>query len=330
MMDKSLGAKLTERMQKREADRQLEKEKKKVGENDSMGERVRYFSEVLDLKRGEIEGKLNSANTLDKNELPEHFNKISDELQQVNKFLADSALFLPLYNIRKAQEQVQILQQRSLELEDQLLPKKKFGFKSRKMKKLIKDDIIPCKIEDLVDSVPKKLITLQLYNDNSCGFADKEDEELILMEEELEGKDVVLSGLVRCKVQLQGAPSTLHMTGLRGCQILVGPVLTSVFIDGCVDCTFAFPCQQVRIHNTERCHFYVHVSSRSIIEDTTNVHFAPFNWEYENIDEHFKLSGLEKEHNNWNCVDDFNWLAVDVPSPNWGEIEEHDRIQYWH
>ncbi|KAF4524621.1 hypothetical protein B566_EDAN013872 [Ephemera danica] len=328
MMDK--GAKITERMQKREAERQLEKEKKREGENDSVGERVRYFSEVLSLKRGEIETNLDTACTLDKTALPEYFNKISDDLQQVNKFLTDSALFLPIYNIRKAQEQVQVLQQRSLELEEQLLPKKKFGFKSRKLKKMIQDDIIPCKIEDLVDSVPKKLITLQLYNDNSCGFADKEDQDLSLTEEELEGKDVVLSGLIRCKVQLPGTPSTLHMTGLRGCQVLVGPVTTSVFIDDCSDCTFAFPCQQVRIHNTKHCQFYVHVTSRSIIEDTTQVFFAPFNWDYDNIDKHFEIAGLDRNRNNWNCVDDFNWLAIDMPSPNWCEIEEQDRITYWH
>lgn len=328
MMDK--GAKITERMQKREAERQLEKEKKREGENDSVGERVRYFSEVLSLKRGEIETNLDSACTLDKTSLPEHFNKISDDLQQVNKFLTDSALFLPIYNIRKAQEQVQVLQQRSLELEEQLLPKKKFGFKSRKLKKMMQDDIIPCKIEDLVDSVPKKLITLQLYNDNSCGFANKEDQDLSLTEEELEGKDVVLSGLIRCKVQLPGTPSTLHMTGLRGCQVLVGPVTTSVFIDDCSDCTFAFPCQQVRIHNTKHCQFYVHVTSRSIIEDTTQVFFAPFNWDYDNIDKHFEIAGLDRSRNNWNCVDDFNWLAIDMPSPNWCEIEEQDRITYWH
>jgi tubulin-specific chaperone C len=330
MMDKSLGARLfEERMNQREMERQVIKEKKSEPENETMVERVRYFSEILSLKRGEIEHSLEAAVQLNKEDLPEHFNKISDELQQVNRFLSDSSLYLPFYNIRKAQEHIQDLQQRSVMLEEQLLPKKKFGFKSRKMKKLMKDDIIPCKIEDLVDSVPKKLISMQLYNDNSCGFADKEDEELLLKDGDIEGKDVVLTNLKRCRVRLLGAPSTLHMTSLTSCEIFVGPVSTSVFMDKCVDCTFVFACQQVRIHNTKRCSFYVHVTSRSIIEDTKEVQFAPYNLQYPGIEEHFLKASLGRHTNHWDAVDDFNWLAFDVPSPNWSVIEEADRVVDW-
>ncbi|XP_059470543.1 tubulin-specific chaperone C [Neocloeon triangulifer] len=331
MMDKSLGARLfEERMNQRENERLASKEKKNVVEsNETMVERVRYFSEILSLKRGEIEHSLNAAVHLNKEDLPEHFNKVSDELQQVNRYLSDSSLYLPLYNIRKAQEQVQDLQQRSEILEEQLLPKKKFGFKQRKMKKLLKDDIIPCKIEDLVDSVPKKLFSMQLYNDNSCGFADKEDEELIMKDKDLEGKDVVLTNLRRCRVRLYGTPSTLHMTSLTSCEILVGPVSTSVFLDKCTDCTFVFACQQVRIHNNRRCNFYVHVTSRSIIEDSKEVRFAPYNWHYPELEEHFVKAGLDRDENHWHAVDDFNWLALDVPSPNWSVIEEPDRVVDW-
>lgn len=330
MMDKSLGARLfEERMHQRESERQVSKEKKNLPDNETMVERVRYFSEILSLKRGEIEHSLQAADQINKEDLPEHFNKISDDLQQVNRFLADSSLYLPIYNIRKAQDHVQELTQRALLLEEQLLPKKKFGFKSRKMKKLIKDDIIPCKIEDLVDSVPKKLFSMQLYNDNSCGFANKEGEELALNEQDLDGKDVVLANLKGCRVKLPGALSTLHMTNLTSCEIFVGPVATSVFIDKCVDCTFVMACQQVRCHNTKRSSFYVHVTSRSIIEDTKEVHFAPYNLHYPGIVGHFLKAGLDRQTNHWDAVDDFNWLALEVPSPNWSVIEEADRVVDW-
>ncbi|XP_065342703.1 tubulin-specific chaperone C [Cloeon dipterum] len=329
MMDKARL--FEERMNQRETERQALKEKKNESDNnESMVERVRYFSEILSLKRGEIEHSLNAASEMNKPELPEHFNKISNELQQLNRLLSDSSLFLPFYNIRKAQEQVQDLQQRSIMLEEQLLPKQKFGFKSRKMKSLLKNDIIPCKIEDLVDSVPKKLFSMELYKDNSCGFADKEDEELIMKENVLSGTDVVLTNLKRCRVKLMGAPSTLHMTNLTHCEILVGPVSTSVFLDKCVDCTMVFACQQVRIHNTMRCNLYVHVTSRAIIEETKQVQFAPYNWHYPGLEEHFIKAGLDRDVNHWHAVDDFNWLALDVPSPNWSILEEPDRVVDWH
>lgn len=73
--------------------------------------------------------------------------------------------------------------------------------------------------------------------------------------------------------------------------------------------------------------FYLHVTSRAIIEDSKNVRFAPYNWSYENLDSDFEKSGLDTTTNNWNQVDDFNWLANDAASPNWTILPESVRKQ---
>jgi hypothetical protein len=98
-----------------------------------------------------------------------------------------------------------------------------------------------------------------------------------------------------------------------------------VFVDGCVDCIFHLACQQLRIHNTKHCNFYLHVTSRAIIEDSTHVGFAPYSWKYENIELHFKTAGLDVNRNNWDLVDDFNWLASDKPSPNWHILKDSEK-----
>lgn len=64
---------------------------------------------------------------------------------------------------------------------------------------------------------------------------------------------------------------------------------SSVFVEGCRECVFVVACQQLRIHTTTLSAFYVHVTSRSIIEDCSTVTFAPYSWSYPQLDEHFKV-----------------------------------------
>ncbi len=128
-------------------------------------------------------------------------------------------------------------------------------------------------------------------------------------------------------------------------RVLCGPVSSSVFVDDCKDCVFVVACQQLRIHTTTHCTFYVHVTSRSIIEDCSLITFAPYSWTYPELNEQFKvrptiiicaynvnqsmqISGLDQSVNNWRIVDDFNWLATSDPSPNWSILPDQDRTLF--
>ena len=71
--------------------------------------------------------------------------------------------------------------------------------------------------------------------------------------------------------------------------ILCGPVSSSVFIEDCKDCTFVVACQQLRVHGTVQSLFYLHVTSRAIIEDCRQVSFAPYNLTYPELEQHFKV-----------------------------------------
>ncbi|XP_010003272.1 PREDICTED: tubulin-specific chaperone C, partial [Chaetura pelagica] len=123
--------------------------------------------------------------------------------------------------------------------------------------------------------------------------------------------------------------NTLRVRDCRGCTVLCGPVSTSVLVDGCRDCVLALACQQLRTHRTRRCRFYVQVTSRAVIEGCAEVSFAPYTWSYPGIEGDFESSGLDKNKNSWNVVDDFDWLATDQPSPNWSVIPEQERIGCW-
>ena len=101
------------------------------------------------------------------------------------------------------------------------------------------------------------------------------------------------------------------------------------FYFSCSDSVIATGCQQLRVHHTTNTDFYLHVTSRAIIEDSKNVRFAPYNVQYPLLSEHYAMSGLDLAVNNWYDVDDFNWLAMNTPSPNWRVLEEENRKTEW-
>jgi hypothetical protein len=327
---------VTGRLLQRERERQQEMEGEREDEqNSSRIEQISYFDDTFTQKRCEIEGALNAADLgeVDKNQLPSHFDKISKDIQILQRFTSVSTLYLRVYDIRKSQEAIQSLQQKCQELEERLLPKKKFGFKIKKSSDNTRKESFLQKIEDTVDSTSVSKLPFNKvlcgYTENSLGFSDRAGEILSLSHEVICKKDVVLTNLVGCTVKLTGSPSTLYMTSLHNCTIMSGPVVTSVFIDDCADCVFLLACQQLRIHNTKHCDIYLHVTSRTIIEDSTQVGFAPYNWKYENMEHHFKIAGLNISRNNWNLVDDFNWLASDKPSPNWHILKADEKKDDW-
>lgn len=163
---------------------------------------------------------------------------------------------------------------------------------------------------------------------NECGFSNQNSTTLTMTGSDTDGKDVLLNALIDCRVMLRGAPSTVHMNNLTNCVVLCGPTSGSVFIDDCVRCTFVVACQQLRVHRTTETSFYLHVTSRAIIEDCSTVTFAPYSWHYATINDDFRKAGLDMERNNWSCIDDFNWLAASSPSPNWTVLDVGRRISY--
>ncbi|GAB6021731.1 hypothetical protein CHUAL_004309 [Chamberlinius hualienensis] len=250
----------------------------------------------------------------DKKLLSAEFEKIRDDLQSLQKLVADATTFLATYDKRVANDTLSVLQEEILGKEASLLPKKKFAFKSRK-KDVNKQ--LP------VEKVPQAQASFKLCElvSMTISLCDAENVTLTKIPEEVNGKDVEICRLKNCTVYIYGYPSTVHITGLKDCDIFLGPVSTSVFVDECESVKFNLACQQLRVHNSRNVNFYVHITSRSIIEECSGIKFAKYCWNYDKLDEHFQSSGLDQNINHWNLVDDFNWLSSDVPSPNWSLLE---------
>lgn len=315
---------LTSRLQKREEDRIADVLKRKEEKDATSAETESYefFAKNFNRLRSEIEITLDGSASCEKGNLPDHFDSLLQSVQRLQKITTDSAMFIPAYDVQKAQATITDLQRKIQEKRDEMIPRKKFAFKSKK--KVAAPTVAT--VDSAKTEIPRKEIKVA---PTDCNFADVSSKSLVKHAEETNEKDIALARLADCTVKIHGYPRAIHIDNLQNCKVFTGPVVGSIFMDNCKDCTFVLACQQLRIHNTTGSHFYIHVTSKAIIEDCKNVEFAPYNWQYEGIEEHYEHSGLDKSRNSWNDVDDFNWLASDAHSPNWGTIEESKRETSW-
>ncbi|XP_057681446.1 tubulin-specific chaperone C [Corythoichthys intestinalis] len=319
--------KMKERLQKRHKERLEDAERRKEAkENLSVAsESVEYFLSTFNDQRSAIEELLCGCLDADQKAAARRLEEASSKTVQLQKFLNDSIMFLTTHDRRKAQVAIEKLQTSLNETREKVLPKKKFGFRGR-------TKASSATVEESAVAPPVDPGITQVDGDPAiaqCGFSNMSDMVLVKTAEEIQKEDVHLSHLSNCKVRLYGSPSTLHLKHIDRCEILCGPVATSVFVDFCESSTLVLACQQLRTHNTQDTCVYLHVTSRAIVEDCRGISFAPYSWSYPNLEEDLRVAGLDPERNNWDQVDDFNWLAAGTPSPNWTVIPEEDRKTTW-
>ncbi|XP_029934490.1 tubulin-specific chaperone C [Myripristis murdjan] len=330
--EESSAVKIPERLLKRDQARTEDVERRREAkESQSVPEDKRgFFSDTFSRERAAIEELLAGCPAADRAAAAQTLEEATTKTQRLQKFLNDSMVFLTQYELRQAQASLQKLQTSLTDKREEALPKKKFAFKSRS--KVKEEAAAPVSDTPSPGDTPADSGTTKVdgsVNSEQCGFSNMDSMVLTLPAEEILKRDVLLTHLTNCKVRLFGSPSTLHIKHISGCEVLCGPVSSSVFVDDCRNSTLAFPCQQLRTHNTTDTQVYLHVTSRAIIEDCHGVSFAPFSWSYPTLDEDFSLSGLDRDRNNWTQVDDFNWLAAGTPSPNWTVIPDADRKTSW-
>ncbi|KAM3859830.1 tubulin-specific chaperone C [Diretmus argenteus] len=326
------SVRIPERLLKREQARAEDAERRKEAkENQSVTEeKSDFFTGAFNRERAAIEELLSGCSGADRGAATQTLDEVTVKTQQLLKCLNDSMAFLTQYDLRQAQASLQRLQTSLDEKREEVLPKKKFAFRSRSKATVPSaGDVTTAAAAAVTPGDAAVTKVDEAAHTEQCGFSNMDNAVLTKTAEEIHKQDVLLTHLTNCKVRLFGSPSTLHIKHVSGCEILCGPVSSSVFVDHCRDSTLAFPCQQLRTHNTRDTRVYLHVTSRAIVEDCHDVSFAPFSWSYPTLDEDFAVSGLDRGRNNWTQVDDFNWLAAGTPSPNWTLIPDVDRRTSW-
>ncbi|KAM5262885.1 tubulin-specific chaperone C [Ctenodactylus gundi] len=309
---------LPERLQRREQERQLETERRRQARQDraAEGEQNAGFVAAFARERSAAEELLRGEPSA------ERLQAAAERLQGLQGLLNDAVLFLAAYDLRQGQQALAQLQATLAARRQELQPQKRFAFKTRRKEAAAAPGAPP---ESAAAPPPPSKDPATLGFGWACGFSGLDSQVVEKGADELRQRDVLLTDLTNCTVRLYGNPNTLRVAKARGCKVLCGPVSTSVFLEDCTDCVLAVACQQLRVHTTTDTRIFLQVTSRAIVEDCRGIQFAPYTWSYQDIDQHFESSGLDRSRNNWNDVDDFNWLARDVASPNWSILPEGER-----
>lgn len=320
--------KIADQLNKRHRERQdhLTAKHELSKQNDAAHENLEYFHMSFKRQLALIEEKLNNLTpNTDKVKLTQSIHKILEDIQNSQTLLTSSTLFLPDYTVKTYQASINDLKARLDTTKDKLISKKKFNFQKR-------TTVTAPKSVTTVDSgksEPKISTDIEDTSHIDWTIQNRSGEEILLCGDEVNNKDITISRLNGCLIKITGHPSSLQVSRLVNCVILCGPISRSLMADHCMNCKFVFGCQQLRLHNSQHCDLYMHVTCRAIIEDCQNINVAPYNYTYDNMNDDFTKAGLDTTKNNWEDIADFNWLSADAKSPNWNQIPDQLRITNW-
>ncbi|CDH54177.1 tubulin-specific chaperone c [Lichtheimia corymbifera JMRC:FSU:9682] len=262
------------------------------------------FWQDFKAERQSIEDQIQQLGAKPKNDLPGCFDSILKQINQLEKTLTQALDFVPSYDERQYMEQLKVLSASLESAKANLTPKAKFSFKSRKTKKEASNN-------PGVQHNNKPTTTILDTNapsarkDNVLSFKDKVDTVIRVENPTTTAVNVLLSKLRRCVVLVDNLNiSSLHVEDLKECLIVCGMVQGSVLIYGISLSIIAVGCHQFRMHNAQGVDVIYNVSSRPIIEDSSNIRVTEY-------------PAISVETTNYfDNVDDFNWLKQQA-SPNW-------------
>ncbi|KAF0693222.1 Aste57867_15816 [Aphanomyces stellatus] len=252
----------------------------------------------------------NSAATLD---------ALSATVQSMRERAGAATLFLPPYDIRATQT----LTARLLHaVESKRAPRKKFTFTARaKLKPAFASSL----------AAPDAL-SVTLASSSSTATENSDDHELVYADQTdaflhitaPDAPDLSLARLSHCVVVIPVATSAIRGHDLKHCTIYTGPIAGSLWLDGCVDCTFVVACRQLRVHHTTATTFYLRIKSHPIVEDCDHLAFAPYDLRYDGLETQLAAADLARETALWAQVHDFKWLRQ-TQSPHWHVLPEAER-----
>jgi len=289
----------------------------------SQAELVDAFTKKWTGESKEIAVKLNN---LSESQAPlANLNEIAEDLKSLSKVLHEASLFLPSYTKKMRQEELGGLAERLKKEEDRLIPKQKFGFKS---KPRVVEDVKPCEEDPSPSSDPSSSVSsANLITPGDSNFVTIENLDnttLTRSDQDVSKTDVLVRNLTNVVLHLHGSPSTLRIQNVKNCKILCGPVHTSVFVEGAVNCVLFLCCQQLRTHGSTDTDIYLRVRARAIIEDCDRIRFAPYVWDHPLSQKLHEATSMDPSLERFDAVDDFNWL-IPSPSPHWTIIPQEER-----
>ncbi|KAI8335941.1 tubulin binding cofactor C-domain-containing protein [Chlamydoabsidia padenii] len=267
----------------------------------------------LDFKKEKqvIEQTIDRSLQIPKDQLPDHFNTILQQINQLEKRITEATTFIPSYDERQYAMQIRELTGLLDATRTQLTPKPKFSFKTKlgKPKTKTPQASIPA---------PVKPLDQTSLLENTINFSNLENQIITLSgHKELAAVDISLSYLSKCIIWLPTETitiSTVHIKQIKDCVIVCGTVQGSILIYGLEHSILTVNCHQFRMHDAKNVDVLMCVSSRPIMEDSNGIRVGNTQDQKSSVNNYFSQ------------MDDFNWLKQQA-SPNW-TLMDNNRIEH--
>jgi len=216
--DSDMKMAIGRRMQLREEERlsDVQKRKAELEKNESSTEKTSYFMQSFKTGVEDINRLVDAAGDQPKAHLASYFDDIFIQYQELQKYVTDSSMFLSSYDIDRKQKDLKALHSEMTAKREALIPKKKFAFKSKK-KQVAPKEVVTNDITDASVKVDIK------YEANEYVLHSKESKTISIQSSEIEGKDINISKVSGCTIQIKGVPSAVHLTDIRDSTIMSGP-----------------------------------------------------------------------------------------------------------
>ncbi|XP_063726228.1 protein XRP2-like [Symsagittifera roscoffensis] len=152
-------------------------------------------------------------------------------------------------------------------------------------------------------------------------FSNKADEVLVKLPGSINGKPFNIVNLNSCRVFLLDNMATINIDNCSNCAIFIGPTNQSVFIRDSTACNFIVSCQQFRMRDCSKVNVLLHCTSQPIIESSSKIKFACFQFYYEALQDQLQSASLSPYLNYWSNIYDFSPNS-DSSNPNHGYLSD--------
>ena len=166
-------------------------------------------------------------------------------------------------------------------------------------------------------------------------FLKRNGEKLVKAPGTINGQQFVIDSCEDCEIYVLDMCDSLMIDDCKNCKIVVGPTTGSIFIRDCEDCQCVFMCRQYRSRDCKNMDTYLHVTTRPIIETSSNMRFGCWDFHYDGLAEQMDKAGISVYQNFWSHIYNFNpdsgtWsllpsdataIAALEPLPEFPELE---------
>eukprot|EP01031_Cornospumella_fuschlensis_P035090 gene35090-42499_t len=260
---------------------------------------------------------------------------------QLQTYATESTNALPAYDVRRSQEILDALASEVKAVEAQVQPKKKFAFSSKPKASAV--TLAPPSTAAVASTVPEQPAvsaeSKAVLPPDSFVISHRQGEELSFTYEQIvallpqtsSANPHIQLHIQRCSDCVICVPlllGSVRIEHIARCTLLLGPCLTSVYIEGAVDdCVLAVACHQLRVHNTHDSALLLTCKSHPIIEDCVGLRCGPYTAQYPSLPQQLHEASLNTAPtDNHTKVVDFRWHKA-TPSPNWRALTADEMQQ---